>query len=898
VNIEAGHILSGGSIELKGPIGQGGMGSVWRGWHHPLERAVAVKFLLSDPDGALAPQAAARLRDEASAAAEIDHPNVVFIIEAGEDPAFGPYIVYEFLEGGSLAEEIANRGRLPWDEVIDGPGRCLLEALSVLHEASIVHRDVKPDNLFKAAPRLYKLGDLGLAVFADREAKTQEGAFLGTPGFLPPERITNPDSPETARGDIYSAAVLIVQATTGQLPFSGNSAAALLKSQMTHVPTPSTLQTLGMPAHAAKVLSSCLERDPSLRPRSAKEMLKKLQAHASSTQQQVLPQTRSAIQAASPVQFIPPSKLPRAALLVSLVLAACLLATTFMNSTNSYRRGAVSLHAANLDPLFGHERVDELRGLGNKVAWNIAWQVLERVRQLRSSPPDNITTTDCRRTLQRLATTLDPSPLGPLIEFHLQRKASGDRLAVQSQGQRLKTAFRRLVVLDEGQDARSDGLELAAHTIVEYGLLLRRNPKFIHQLLADYERCLINGYRLLSRLEWTSATGPRLRVLHIALELAQAFELQTAPGIDSKHLKVALATLLHHPELTPNHPVKATIDAAHLELGSSMDTLPDVDEVIKKLNDSRSYIHRWFRYYGQLLRCSADDLPTKELSTFSRFSFQAACLATIPKPDNDTRIASILVDASKLASKIGRRLYQTEVATAEALEINPSTTSTQLVWLGPLQRSRMTGRAFVVTRQLIDAARAPADDKLPDEASYMAQFKTAETYRCLLDCAAYFILPDSNNLAYLDLIEKQTTPWLLESRVLWKIVNLQCNSPLPQLCAARLARLEHTANGKESWQACKRALEECCSLVCPALGGELSRGRLLLLEEGLHLTKDVCQSPEFRTIIVDELAACENLGKTLHSTPGFAEEAQEVSAACATIRDDMRDLNFPVGKRR
>jgi eukaryotic-like serine/threonine-protein kinase len=212
-----------GKYRLECPLGEGGMGSVWKARHLQLDAFVAIKF--QHPRRADAPRAIARFRREARAAARLTNANVVRILDFGVD-GDTPYLVMEYLVGESLRARLDRAPRLPPDEALDVVAQAA-SALDAVHAAGIVHRDLKPSNLFLAqdgTAEILKLIDFGIAKwFDDSEAgsglTTEAGLVVGSVQYM---------SPQQARGervdrgaDIWSLAVVAYQLLTGTLPFQG-----------------------------------------------------------------------------------------------------------------------------------------------------------------------------------------------------------------------------------------------------------------------------------------------------------------------------------------------------------------------------------------------------------------------------------------------------------------------------------------------------------------------------------------------------------------------------------------------------------------------------------------------------------------------------------------------------
>jgi serine/threonine protein kinase len=224
-------------------IGRGGMGSVWQAMHLGLDTPCAVKFI----EGELAnvAEAHARFEREAKAAAQLRSPNVVQIFDHGVWQG-RPYIAMELLEGEDLGKRLAKSGgKLPASDV-NFVVQQVCRALSRAHQAGVVHRDLKPDNIFivKDDDRdIVKILDFGVAKSASQSldgSNTKTGAMLGTPYYMSPEQAQGIKSVD-ARSDLWSLAVIVFQCLTGRLPFESEALGDLLvKIIVSPIPTPST----------------------------------------------------------------------------------------------------------------------------------------------------------------------------------------------------------------------------------------------------------------------------------------------------------------------------------------------------------------------------------------------------------------------------------------------------------------------------------------------------------------------------------------------------------------------------------------------------------------------------------------------------------------------------------
>ena len=257
-----------------GPLlGQGGFAVVFRARDHALNRDVAVKVM--DAAGAPSPLLAERFVREAQTIARLEHPNIVPIYEVGQ-PGDLLYIVMRCVDGPSLRQLLGANKRLSIGDAAR-VARAVADALAYAHTESIVHRDVKPDNILLDRRGHVLVTDFGIAKAAQAATAAQlttEGMIIGTPQYMSPEQAAGDEV--DGRSDIYSLGIVLYQMLTGGPPFDGDSSAKIIAQQLTAIPPDIRRARPDVTPELAAVLERTLAKDPTDRYQTAGEVSRAL----------------------------------------------------------------------------------------------------------------------------------------------------------------------------------------------------------------------------------------------------------------------------------------------------------------------------------------------------------------------------------------------------------------------------------------------------------------------------------------------------------------------------------------------------------------------------------------------------------------------------------------------
>ena len=263
--VKTGDVVEGRYRIIK-TLGEGGMGTVFLAEHTLIKRRVAIKIL--HPELATDAEVIERFMNEARAAGTLGHPNIVESTDMGFTTNHVPYIVFEYLEGTLLTDEVYRVGGLPVRRAVR-IAQQIASALHAAHNAGIVHRDLKSDNVFLTdkddALDHVKVLDFGISRFLETEDEsTRRGMVMGTPEFMAPEQITAPDAVDK-RADIYALGVILYEMLTARRPFSGEEdPRALMHRIVNNAPPP--LQRPEVPHGMGEmILNKLLAKDPAQR---------------------------------------------------------------------------------------------------------------------------------------------------------------------------------------------------------------------------------------------------------------------------------------------------------------------------------------------------------------------------------------------------------------------------------------------------------------------------------------------------------------------------------------------------------------------------------------------------------------------------------------------------------
>jgi eukaryotic-like serine/threonine-protein kinase len=258
------QVLLNNRYQIEGRIGSGGMAEVYRARDLTLERIVAIKLLRED--FSKDPAFRERFRQEAKAAANLSHPNIVTVHDFGFDEK-QIFIVMEYVPGTDLKTILQSRGKLAIDEALN----LIIQAcagIGYAHRAGLVHCDVKPQNMIVTPDQRLKVTDFGIArALASIHAQEVSNVVWGSPQYFSPETASG--QPPSPASDVYGLGVVLYEMLTGRLPFTASSAAELARMHRSQAPTPPSQLNPLIPAALEQVCLKVLSKEPSARYRTA-----------------------------------------------------------------------------------------------------------------------------------------------------------------------------------------------------------------------------------------------------------------------------------------------------------------------------------------------------------------------------------------------------------------------------------------------------------------------------------------------------------------------------------------------------------------------------------------------------------------------------------------------------
>jgi formylglycine-generating enzyme required for sulfatase activity len=274
-----------GGYRLLRVLGRGGMGLVFAAEDVLMRRCVALKVML--PEVAKQPQARERFLREARAAGKLSHDHIIPVYHVGEDNGV-PFLVMPLLKGETLEGRLRRERRLPLVEVVR-LGREMAEGLAAAHADGLIHRDVKPANVWLEAPNgRVKLLDFGLARLATADRLTRSGGILGTPAYLAPEQASGQAE---AGSDVFGLGVVLYEMLAGERPFDGPDLIAIVARILSQEPTPLRQVRPEVPPELAALVRRMLARTPQGRPGAAEvaERLRRMPVGGAGRPSQTMP---------------------------------------------------------------------------------------------------------------------------------------------------------------------------------------------------------------------------------------------------------------------------------------------------------------------------------------------------------------------------------------------------------------------------------------------------------------------------------------------------------------------------------------------------------------------------------------------------------------------------------
>jgi eukaryotic-like serine/threonine-protein kinase len=261
-----------GKYQIRGELGRGAMGVVYRGFDPLIEREVAIKTLRADLlEGAEHATILERFKKEAQAAGRLNHPNIVQVFEYGVD-GDQVFIVMELIQGRELTSFLAEAARFDQTHILRMM-RELLDALGFAHRHGVVHRDIKPSNIVVLPDGRIKVTDFGIARL-ESSTLTQAGNILGTPSYMSPEQFMA--QRVDGRSDLFSAGVVLYELLTGEKPFAGNSFATIMHKALSETPVAPSMLNITLSRAFDAVVAKAMAKRPDERFQDAQAFIQAL----------------------------------------------------------------------------------------------------------------------------------------------------------------------------------------------------------------------------------------------------------------------------------------------------------------------------------------------------------------------------------------------------------------------------------------------------------------------------------------------------------------------------------------------------------------------------------------------------------------------------------------------
>ena len=263
-----------GRYEILAKVGQGAMGIVYRAQDPTIRRVVALKVLPADPSaapsgsGTQSRSSAGLFEREAQAAGALAHPNIVMLFDAGRD-ANWYYLAMEFVEGETLATEIARERKIAPDRVAE-IGAVVADALDFAHERGVVHRDIKPANLMILPDQTVKVADFGIARITSAASTMTSEMVVGTPHYMSPEQVRG--GKIDGRSDLFSLGLVLYEALAGRRAYQAETLASVLNAIINLTPPPPHEVDPDVPADLSAIVMRAIKRKPEERYARGKEM--------------------------------------------------------------------------------------------------------------------------------------------------------------------------------------------------------------------------------------------------------------------------------------------------------------------------------------------------------------------------------------------------------------------------------------------------------------------------------------------------------------------------------------------------------------------------------------------------------------------------------------------------